>query len=86
MTGHVKYFNVAKYFGFIIPEGRSQDRDSHVFFYGEVVEDGRTLSVGQEVEYSLIPGYPTPRALWVKLVSKRAYVPINQQQAKRALA
>ena len=77
MTGSIKFFDARKRFGIIIPAGVSvRDREGHVFFYEDVLEGG-TASAGQEVEYSLIPNYPSPRALSVRLLGKVSYVPIN---------
>ncbi|HXM64458.1 MAG TPA: hypothetical protein VN950_26595 [Terriglobales bacterium] len=82
MTGNVKFFDVRKRYGIIIPNGVSvRDRDQHVFFYEDVLEGGK-VSAGQEVEYSLLPNYPTPRALAVRILGKVAYVPINQNPRK----
>lgn len=84
MTGNVKFFDPEKRFGIIIPDGVSvRDRDRHVFFYEDVLEGGK-VAAGQEVEYSLLPNYPTPRALTVRLLGKTAYVPIDQK--RRAVA
>ena len=78
MIGHIKFFDVRKRYGIIIPEGVSvSDRGRHVFFYEDVLEGG-SAHPGQPVEYSLLPDYPTARALSVKLLGKRSYVPINQ--------
>lgn len=82
MTGYIKFFDPAKRFGIIIPEGVPvNERERHVFFYEDVIEGG-PAHAGQAVEYSLLPEYPTPRALTVKLLGKRSYVPINQQPRK----
>lgn len=79
MTGYIKFFDARKRFGIIIPDGvPSSKRESHVFFYEDVLQG--TVQAGQEVEYSLLPNYPTPRALTVKPLGKVAYVPINSQR------
>jgi cold shock protein len=59
-TGTVKWFNDAKGFGFISPEG--QDRDCFVH-YSAIQADGfRTLSEGERVEFDLVDGPKGPAA------------------------
>jgi CspA family cold shock protein len=59
-TGTVKWFNDAKGFGFISPEG--VDRDCFVH-YSSIQADGfRTLSEGERVEFDLIDGPKGPAA------------------------
>lgn len=49
VTGTVKWFNDAKGFGFITPEGGGEDLFAH---FKEIQSDGfRTLKEGQRVEY-----------------------------------
>lgn len=87
MTGAVKWFDAEKGYGFIIPAGKGpQDRESHVFFHESSLEETSHAHPGQEVEYSLLPNYPTPRALTVRLLGKRAYVPINDHKPERGRA
>lgn len=53
-TGRVKWFNNAKGFGFICPDGGGDDIFAH---YSTISMEGyRTLKAGQEVEYSLHEG------------------------------
>ncbi len=53
-TGKVKWFNNAKGFGFIVPEGKDDDVFAH---YSTISMDGyRTLKAGQEVEFELEEG------------------------------
>ena len=53
-TGTVKWFNPAKGFGFIEPEGGSKDAFVHI---SAVERAGlSTLSEGQKVSYELQPG------------------------------
>jgi cold shock CspA family protein len=79
MTGHVKFFDAEKRYGIIIPAGVSpRERKLHVFFYEDVLQG--SVATGQEVEYSLLPEYPTPRALAVKPLSARNYTPISQRK------
>lgn len=50
-TGTVKWFNNAKGFGFIIPEGGGDDLFAH---YSSIEMDGyKTLKAGQTVSYEL---------------------------------
>lgn len=53
-TGTVKWFNNAKGFGFICPEGGGEDIFAH---YSTIKMDGyRTLKAGQIVEYEVESG------------------------------
>lgn len=50
-TGTVKWFNNAKGFGFILPEGGGEDLFAH---YSSIEMDGyKTLKAGQTVSYEL---------------------------------
>ncbi|GAA4903791.1 cold shock domain-containing protein CspD [Ferrimonas pelagia] len=52
--GTVKWFNNAKGFGFICPEGGGEDVFAH---YSTIDMDGyRTLKAGQEVQFSMEKG------------------------------
>ena len=60
ITGTVKWFNDAKGFGFISPEG--EDRDCFVH-YSSIQTDGfRTLAEGERVEFDLVDGPKGPAA------------------------
>ncbi len=53
-TGTVKWFNNAKGFGFICPQGGGDDVFAH---YSTIQMDGyRTLKAGQEVEFEMTQG------------------------------
>ncbi|GAD66081.1 cold shock domain-containing protein CspD [Vibrio sp. V39_P1S14PM300] len=53
-TGTVKWFNNAKGFGFICPEGEDGDIFAH---YSTIQMDGyRTLKAGQQVSYEVERG------------------------------
>ena len=53
-TGTVKWFNNAKGFGFICPEGEEGDIFAH---YSTIKMDGyRTLKAGQQVSYEVEKG------------------------------
>ncbi len=53
-TGTVKWFNNAKGFGFICPEGKDGDIFAH---YSTIEMDGyRTLKAGQSVSYEIHEG------------------------------
>ncbi|QCR36364.1 cold shock domain-containing protein [Nissabacter sp. SGAir0207] len=55
-TGHVKWFNESKGFGFITPADGSNDLFVH---FSAIVSDGfKTLAEGQQVEFSV---QETPR-------------------------
>ena len=57
-TGTVKWFNNAKGYGFISPEGGGSDVFAH--FSAITMEGYKTLKQGQKVEFDLIDG---PRGL-----------------------
>jgi cold shock protein len=53
-AGKVKWFNNAKGYGFILPEGGGEDLFVH---YSSIEMDGyKTLKAGQDVVYDLIQG------------------------------
>jgi CspA family cold shock protein len=59
-TGTVKWFNDAKGFGFISPEGTNGDCFVH---YSAIRAEGfRTLSQGDAVEFDLVDGPKGPAA------------------------
>jgi cold shock CspA family protein len=84
MTGYIKFFDVRKRIGFIVPNGVArQDKDRHVFFH-EAEMEGANARGGEIVEYSLNPNFPNavfknPRAMSVRVLSKPA-VPIDQKR------
>ena len=59
-TGTVKWFNDAKGFGFISPQGTNSDCFVH---YSAIQAEGfRTLSEGDAVEFDLVDGPKGPAA------------------------
>jgi CspA family cold shock protein len=53
-TGKVKWFNNAKGYGFILPEGGGDDLFAH---YSSIQMDGyKTLKAGQDVEFDILEG------------------------------
>ena len=52
--GHVKWFNNAKGYGFIIADNRSEDMFAH---YSAIIMDGyKTLKAGQRVSFEISKG------------------------------
>jgi CspA family cold shock protein len=53
-TGQVKWFNNAKGFGFILPDGGGGDLFAH---YSAITMDGyKTLKAGQSVSFDIVEG------------------------------
>jgi cold shock protein len=61
--GTVKFFNTAKGFGFITPEGGGKDVFVHANDTG-----GAILQEGSKVEFDVVEGKKGPQASGVKLV------------------
>ena len=59
-TGTVKWFNDAKGFGFIQPEG--EERDCFVHYSAIQAEGFKSLAEGDPVEFDLIQGPKGPAA------------------------
>ncbi|MCY3704892.1 MAG: cold-shock protein [Gammaproteobacteria bacterium] len=59
-TGTVKWFNDAKGFGFITPEG--SDRDCFVHHSAIQVDGYRSLTEGERVEFDIVQGQKGPAA------------------------
>ena len=62
-VGTVKFFNTAKGFGFISPEGGGKDVFVHANDTG-----GAILQEGSKVEFEVVEGKKGPQASGVKLV------------------
>ena len=62
-TGTVKFFNVAKGFGFITPDEGGKDVFVHANDTG-----GAVLQEGTKVEYEVVQGKKGPQASAVKVV------------------
>jgi cold shock CspA family protein len=81
VKGYIKFFDVRKRIGFIVPNGvPRQDRDRHVFFHETDLAEGAHARGGEIVEYSLSPHFPNPvfknpRAWSVQVLSKPTHVP-----------
>ena len=59
-TGTVKWFNDAKGFGFITPEGGAKDCFVH---HSAIVGDGfKSLAEGEKVEFDVVQGAKGPAA------------------------
>jgi len=65
MTGSVKWFNNAKGYGFVKPDG--QDEDVFVHFSAIDMDGYKTLKEGQKVEFEISQG---PKGLHTAHVSR----------------
>ncbi|MDH5736676.1 MAG: cold shock domain-containing protein CspD [Gammaproteobacteria bacterium] len=69
-TGRVKWFNNAKGYGFILPEGEGPDYFAH---YSSILMDGyRTLKAGQLVSFDLLEGPKGAHAINIKVLEDGA--------------
>lgn len=67
-TGTVKWFNNAKGFGFILPEGEGEDLFAH---YSSIEMDGyRTLKAGQPVSFEVEQGEKGLHAKHIKVIKE----------------
>ena len=64
MTGTVKWFNDSKGYGFITPEDGGKD----IFCHHSALNNMRSISEGQQVEYEIKEGAKGPEATNVRLV------------------
>jgi len=68
-TGTVKWFNNAKGFGFILPEGGGEDLFAH---YSSIEMEGyRTLKAGQPVSFDIEQGDKGLHAKNIKVVKEK---------------
>lgn len=66
-NGTVKWFNNAKGFGFILPEGGGEDLFAH---YSSIEMDGyKTLKAGQTVTFEMVQGQKGMHATHIKVVT-----------------
>ena len=72
-TGTVKWFNDAKGFGFITPEGGQKD----CFVHHSAIQGGgfRTLAEGERVEFDIVQGAKGPAAENVVKSAAKANLP-----------
>ena len=68
-TGQVKWFNNAKGFGFILPEGGGEELFAH---YSSIDMEGyKTLKAGQLVSYDTVEGPKGLHAANIKLLTEQ---------------
>ena len=62
--GKVKWFNNSKGFGFVVPDGTTDDVFAH---FSQIQMEGyKTLKPGQDVEFELVDGDKGKQALNIK--------------------
>ncbi len=78
MIGRIKFFDMRKRIGFIIPDGKTYRDKADVFFHESKVDGGvrGTIEEGTEVEYEPIPNV-RDKALFVKVTGAR-YAPVHE--------
>jgi CspA family cold shock protein len=74
-TGHVKWFNNAKGFGFILPDEGGDDLFAHYSAIG--MEGYKTLKAGQQVSFETVEG---PKGLHAANIKPLAEDSDSQQQ------
>lgn len=74
-TGHVKWFNNAKGFGFIIPDEGGEDLFAHYSAIG--MEGYKTLKAGQLVSFNIIEG---PKGLHATNIHTAAGAPAPKNE------
>jgi CspA family cold shock protein len=68
MQGKVKWFNNSKGFGFIVPDGTTDDVFAH---FSQIQMDGyKTLKTNQEVEFDLVEGEKGKQAQNIRSTQK----------------
>jgi CspA family cold shock protein len=73
-TGQVKWFNNAKGFGFILPDGGGGDLFAH---YSAITMDGyKTLKAGQTVSFDIVEGPKGLHAANIQAVNGEDRVPM----------
>ena len=67
-TGSVKWFNNAKGYGFILPDGGGEDLFAH---YSAIQMDGyKTLNAGQKVSFDVVQGANGLQAVNIRTVAE----------------
>lgn len=62
-TGRVRWFNDAKGFGFISPEGATQGAQDYFVHYSAIQKEGfRTLAEGARVQFDVVESPKGPTA------------------------
>lgn len=73
-NGTVKWFNNAKGFGFILPEGGGEDLFAH---YSSIEMDGyKTLKAGQMVTFEMVQGQKGMHATHIKVAASERSNPV----------
>ena len=80
--GVVKWFNNAKGYGFILPDGSTQDIFAH---YSSIDMNGyRTLRTGQAVLFEVAKGNKGLHATAIQLVANDSNIPLTMSEVRMA--
>jgi cold shock protein len=80
-NGTVKWFNNAKGFGFILPDGGGEDLFAH---YSSIAMDGyKTLKAGQMVTFEMVQGQKGMHATQIKVLLADRSNPSAPQAAQQ---
>lgn len=83
-TGQVKWFNNAKGFGFILPDGGGSDLFAH---YSAITMDGyKTLKAGQAVSFDIIEGPKGLHATNIQPIKDASTMGMRPSHAEAAAA
>lgn len=83
-VGKVKWFNNAKGYGFILPDGGGDDLFAH---YSSIQMEGyKTLKAGQDVEFDILEGPKGLHAINIRADSSESEAPTEEHPVEESAA